>query len=88
MVHQNLVNYFSKKSEYLGEKRGDFYDGLEEILPNSDSEDDERIFTDQNRVSFTREQLVEYQQLIKLLRFIKVSIHSFFSSDNKKCLIE
>jgi len=49
-----------------------FYDGIEEILSNSDSDDDERLVNDNNRMSFTREQLVEYQQLIKLLRFIKV----------------
>jgi hypothetical protein len=49
-----------------------FYDGIEEIFSNSDSDDDERLVNDNNRMSFTREQLVEYQQLIKLLRFIKV----------------
>jgi hypothetical protein len=63
--------------EYLelinDEKRGYFYDGFEEILSNSDSEDDERMLNENNRISFTREQLVEYQQLIKLLRLIKVN---------------
>jgi len=49
-----------------------FYDGIEEIFSNSDSEDDEHLFNDNYRISFTREQLIEYQQLIKLLRFIKV----------------
>ncbi len=49
-----------------------FYDGIEEIFSNSDSDDDERLVNNNNRMSFTREQLVEYQQLIKLLRFIKV----------------
>ncbi|CAF0944771.1 unnamed protein product [Rotaria sordida] len=54
-----------------------FYDGIEEILSNSDdeqiinNEDDERLFNDDDRVSFTREQLVEYQQITKLLRFVK-----------------
>ncbi|CAF4251461.1 unnamed protein product [Rotaria socialis] len=69
-----LVNSLIKNSntqEY-------FYDGVEEILSISDSEqtmisneDDERLFNDEERISFTREQLVEYQQLTKLLRFIK-----------------
>jgi len=49
-----------------------FYDGIEEIFSNSDSDDDERLVNNNDRMSFTREQLVEYQQLIKLLRFIKV----------------
>ena len=56
-----------------------FYDGLEEILLRSDDEsnepiddDDERLYHDDDRVSFTREQLVEYQQIAKLLRFVKV----------------
>ncbi|CAF3709742.1 unnamed protein product [Rotaria socialis] len=71
---QKLVNSLIKNSntqEY-------FYDGVEEILSISDSEqtminneDDERLFNDEERISFTREQLVEYQQLTKLLRFIK-----------------
>jgi hypothetical protein len=44
------------------------------MLSNSDNEheDDERLFNDDDRASFTREQLIEYQQLIKLLRFVKV----------------
>ena len=50
----------------------DLYDGLEEILSQSDNEDDERLFIDQNRISFTRDQLLQYQQLIKLLRLIQV----------------
>lgn len=64
-----LIN--DKKQEY-------FYDNMEEIMSNSDSEqmnnneDDERLFNNDDRISFTREQLVEYQQLIKLLRFVKV----------------
>lgn len=49
-----------------------YYDGIEELFSNSDNEDDERLFNDNNRISFTREQLIEYQQLIKLFRFIKV----------------
>jgi len=49
-----------------------FYDGIEEIFSNSDSDDDERLVNNNDRMSFTRKQLVEYQQLIKLLRFIKV----------------
>ncbi|CAF1304091.1 unnamed protein product [Adineta steineri] len=63
-----LIN--NKNQEY-------FYDGTEEILLNSDNEqinnneDDERLFNNDDRTSFTREQLVEYQQLIKLLRFVK-----------------
>jgi hypothetical protein len=59
-----------------------FYDGIEEIFSNSDNEDDERLFNDNNRISFTREQLLQYQQLIKLLRFIKVyliKIYFYFS---------
>ncbi|CAF0915822.1 unnamed protein product, partial [Didymodactylos carnosus] len=52
-----------------------FYDGAEEALPYSDdeyvAEDDERFFTDEDRLSFSREQLVEYQHLTKLLRFVK-----------------
>ena len=62
------------------DKQGYFYDGFEEILSNSDNEDDERIFNENNRNSFTREQLVEYQQLIKLIRFIKVFLFKFFVS--------
>lgn len=48
-----------------------FYDGLEEILVRST---DEEIHLNEHddRMSFTREQLVEYQQLTKLLRFVKV----------------
>ena len=48
-----------------------FYDGLEEILVRST---DEEIHLDDHddRMSFTREQLLEYQQLTKLLRFVKV----------------
>jgi hypothetical protein len=61
----NEEYFHDEKSKY-------FYDGLEEILSNSDNEDDERISNENNRNSFTREQHVEYQQLIKLLRFIKV----------------
>ena len=49
-------------------------------MSNSDSEDDERLTNDHNRISFTREQLVEYQQLIKLFRFIKVKNSLVFFS--------
>ncbi|CAF3295728.1 unnamed protein product, partial [Rotaria sp. Silwood2] len=35
------------------------------------NEDDEHLFNDDDRISFTREQLVEYQQITKLLRFVK-----------------
>ncbi|CAF3940699.1 unnamed protein product [Rotaria magnacalcarata] len=69
-----LVNSLIKN----GNAQEYFYDGVEEILSISDSEqtminneDDERLFNDEERISFTREQLVEYQQLTKLLRFIK-----------------
>ncbi|CAF4419591.1 unnamed protein product, partial [Adineta steineri] len=72
----------SSKEEYLklihNKNQEYFYDGIEEILSNSDNEqinnneDDERSFNNDDRASFTREQLVEYQQLIKLLRFVKV----------------
>lgn len=48
------------------------YDGFEENFSNSDNEDDERLVNDNNRISFTREQHLEYQQLIKLFKFIKV----------------
>ncbi|CAF1432411.1 unnamed protein product [Adineta steineri] len=71
----------STKEEYLklinNKNQEYFYDGIEEILSNSDNEqinnneDDERLFNNDDRTSFTREQLVEYQQLIKLLRFVK-----------------
>ncbi|CAF1318528.1 unnamed protein product [Adineta steineri] len=71
----------SSKEEYLklihNKNQEYFYDGIEEILSNSDNEqinnneDDERSFNNDDRASFTREQLVEYQQLIKLLRFVK-----------------
>ena len=84
-VLNNLVwNWSSKKrtnEEYLERinlNNEYFYDGIEEILSNSDSEqtdnneDDERLFNDNDRMSFSREQLVEYQQLTKLLRFVKV----------------
>ena len=63
------MNEFNGTEEY-------FYDGLEEILMKSINEidDDERIFNDDDqRISFTREQLFEYQQLMKLLRFVKVN---------------
>lgn len=58
-----------------------FYDGVEEAFLKSDdeqtndSEDDERLLQNDDRASFTREQLVEYQQLIKLFRFVKVRCH-------------
>jgi len=54
-----------------------FYDGIEEIFSSSDNDDDERLFADQHRISFTREQLLEYQQLTKLLRFVKVNFVHF-----------
>ena len=48
-----------------------FYDGLEEILVRS-TDEEIHINEQDDRMSFTREQLVEYQQLTKLLRFVKV----------------
>lgn len=47
-----------------------FYDGLEEILSSSDEESTDHV--EDERISFNREQLVEYQSLIKVLRFVKV----------------
>lgn len=71
-----MINFL--KGNNNNNKQEYFYDGVEEILSVSDSEqiinneDDERLYNDEDRASFTREQLVEYQQIIKLLRFIKV----------------
>ena len=83
---RNSLEKSNKKKEY-------FYDGIEEILSNSDdektnnNEDDERLFNDDDRISFTREQLVEYQQLTKLLRFVKVCLikmNFFFNNNNSE----
>ncbi|CAF1569804.1 unnamed protein product [Adineta ricciae] len=81
-VHSEHIDRFSDKKldreEYfqlIQNKNGEYsYDGIEEILPDSDDErmdDDERLYTNDDRSSFTREQFIEYQQLIKLLRFVK-----------------
>lgn len=51
-----------------------FYDGLEEILSSSDEESTDHV--EDERISFNREQLVEYQSLIKVLRFVKVILLS------------
>ena len=73
----NSLKQNNTKQEY-------FYDGIEEILSTSDdeqtnnNEDDEYLLNDDERISFTREQLLEYQQLIKLLRFIKVYLEENF----------
>jgi hypothetical protein len=98
-VNRIVLKYSSGKTnneEYLelinNKKHEYFYDNIEEILSNSDNEqinnaeDDERLFNNDDRISFTREQLVEYQQLMKLLRFVKVclmKISSFVSSINR-----
>jgi len=74
-VNRIVLKYSSGKTnneEYL------------ELINNT--EDDERLFNNDDRISFTREQLVEYQQLMKLLRFVKVcliKISSFVFSINR-----
>ena len=71
MEYIHSIKENDQKQEY-------YYDGIEEILSISDNEqtmnneNDERLFNNDDRISFTREQLIEYQQLTKLLRFIKV----------------
>ena len=67
----NSMERNDRKQEY-------YYDGVEEILSSSDNEgelnneNDEYLINNDDRISFTREQLVEYQQLTKLLRLVKV----------------
>ena len=90
--HDEYLEYMNAMGHEHG-KDDYFYDGVEEILMHSDDEgnsgnddDDERLPADEGRMSFTREQLLEYQQLTKLLRFVKVSGEGNVSSSLDRCV--